>query len=90
MSLDHIPAPLLAAGARNLQTLRVMSSELSREQVELVLLTVTHDDKLEVLEISRDDATDISDEVIENSELEDFRVTDRGGGELGTAQWAGQ
>ena len=76
VSLNHIPPPVLGAGARNLRTLRAVHSDLSREQVELVLITVTSDDKLEVFEISRDDAKDISDELIKKSELEEFRVSD--------------
>jgi len=76
VSLNHIQPPLLAAGARNLETLRLVHSDLSREQVELILITVTTDDRLEVFEISRDDSKDISDELIEKSDLEEFRVTD--------------
>ena len=76
LTLDHIPPKVFADAARGLVTLRAVDSDLSKEQLELVLSQVTIDDKLKVLEISRYETKIISDEVINQSKLDELRISD--------------
>jgi len=76
VSLEHIPANIFAGAARRLVTLKAVDSDLQKEQLELVLLQITIDDKLNVLEISRDEAKVVSDEVIQRSKLNELRVSE--------------
>ena len=76
VSLEHIPAKVLADGAVNLETLRVVDSDLLKEQLEAILSQVSEDSKLKVLELSHDEAYIICDDVVEKSKLEELRVRD--------------
>jgi len=76
VSLEHIPAKIFVGAARRLLTLKAVDSDLQKEQLELVLLQITIDDKLKVLEISRDEAKVVSDEVIQRSKLNELRVSE--------------
>jgi len=76
VSLEHIPAKIFAGAARRLVTLRAVDSDLQKEQLELLLLQISVDDRLNVLEISRDEAKVLSDEVIQNSKLNELRVSE--------------
>jgi len=73
VSLEHVPAKVLADGAVNLETLRVVDSDLLKDQLEAILLQVSEDSKLKVLELSQDDAFTISDEIVLKSKLEELR-----------------
>ena len=42
----------------------------------MILLQISVDDRLNVLEISRDEAKVLSDEVIQNSKLNELRVSE--------------
>ena len=66
----------LSQGAVNIETLRVVESDLLKEQIEEILLLVSADTKLELLEVSFQDAFVICDEVIEKSELKELRVSE--------------
>jgi hypothetical protein len=60
----------------NLETLRVMDSDLLKGQLEEILLKVSSDTKLKLLEVSYEDAFVICDEVIEKSKLQELRLSE--------------
>merc|ERR1712096_215306 len=76
ISLEHVPVKVISQGAVNLETLRVVDSDLLKEQIEEILILVSSDTKLKLLEVSFEDAFIICDEVIEKSELKELRVSE--------------
>jgi len=76
ISLEHVPAKVLAQGAVKIETLRVVDSDLLKEQIEEILTLVSSATKLKLLEVSFEDAFVICDEVIEKSELKELRVSE--------------
>ena len=76
VSLEHVPAEVFSDGAVEVETFKAVDSALLKEQMEAILLKVSFNTKLKLFEVSFEDAFVISDEVIENTELEELRITE--------------
>eukprot|EP00092_Neocalanus_flemingeri_P016560 GFUD01017920.1.p1 GENE.GFUD01017920.1~~GFUD01017920.1.p1 ORF type:complete len:534 (-),score=117.40 GFUD01017920.1:77-1678(-) len=76
ISVEHIPAEVLAQGAVKIETLKLVDSDLLREQIEEILIQVSSTTKLKLLEVSFEDAFVIDDEIIERSVLKELRLSD--------------
>eukprot|EP00092_Neocalanus_flemingeri_P035207 GFUD01038311.1.p1 GENE.GFUD01038311.1~~GFUD01038311.1.p1 ORF type:complete len:532 (-),score=131.81 GFUD01038311.1:66-1661(-) len=76
ISVEHIPAEVLAQGAVKIETLKLVDSDLLREQIEEILIQVSSTTKLKLLEVSFEDAFVIDDEIIERSVLKELRLSE--------------
>eukprot|EP00092_Neocalanus_flemingeri_P094938 GFUD01120768.1.p1 GENE.GFUD01120768.1~~GFUD01120768.1.p1 ORF type:complete len:536 (+),score=124.41 GFUD01120768.1:169-1776(+) len=76
ISVEHIPAEVLAQGAVKIETLKLVDSHLLREQIEEILLQVSSTTKLKLLEVSFEEASVIDEEIIERSVLKELRVSE--------------
>merc|ERR1711915_848871 len=63
-------------GALKLEVLRLVDTDVPKDLVEEILRSVTSKTKLELLEISVEDACNVSELVLQESHLKELRISD--------------
>merc|ERR1712059_51144 len=72
--LGNMDNDLMARAVVEIETVRMVECDLTQEQVESILLLVSDRTKIKKFELSVEDLLDVSEEVIEETKLGDFKV----------------